>query len=192
MQIAQNPANNVTGIFSLVKPDTPFTPTLAAAPSNWTLTLTYVVAAPSISLGTGSYVGTQEVTITDSTPGSTIHYTTDGTVPTSSSPPYMGPISIANSSTVQAIAVLDGSLSAVASSTLTITSAGTPAKLAFLQQPSNASAQGTISPAVQVAVEDSNGNTVTTATNPVTARAYKRHWARRNADRYSSEWRRHL
>ncbi len=168
MQIAQNPANNVTGIFSLVKPDTPFTPTLAAAPSNWTLTLTYVVAAPSISLGTGSYVGTQEVTITDSTPGSTIHYTTDGTVPTSSSPPYMGPISIANSSTVQAIAVLDGSLSAVASSTLTITSAGTPAKLAFLQQPSNASAQGTISPAVQVAVEDSNGNTVTTATNPVT------------------------
>jgi hypothetical protein len=167
MQIAQNPYNNVTGIFSLVRPNTPFQPTLSAAPADWTLNLTYVVATPTISLGTGSYVGPQEVTITDSTAGSTIHYTTDGTVPTASSPNYAGPISIANSSTVQAIAVLDGSLSAVALSTLTITS-GTSAKLAFLQQPSNASAQATISPAVQVAVEDANGNTVTTATNPVT------------------------
>jgi hypothetical protein len=168
MQIAQNPDNNVTGIFSLVKPDTPFLPTLTAAPSNWMLTLTYAVATPSISLATGSYVGTQEVTITDSTAGSSIHYTTDGTLPTSSSPPYAGAISIAATSTVQAIAVLEGSQSAVASSTLTITSAATPAKLAFLQQPSNASTQATISPAVQVAVEDANGNTVASATNPIT------------------------
>ncbi len=168
MQIAQNPGNNVTGIFSLVKPNTPFLPTLTAAPSNWKLTLTYAVATPTISLGTGNYVGTQEVTITDSTAGSIIHYTTDGTVPTSSSSPYLGPLSIANSSTVQAIAVLEESQSAVASSTLTITSAGAPAKLAFLQQPSNTSTQAAISPAVQLAIEDASGNTVASATNPIT------------------------
>ena len=43
-----------------------------------------------------------------------------------------------------------------------------PAKLAFLQQPSNALTGAAISPAVQVAVEDSSGNAATTATNPVT------------------------
>jgi hypothetical protein len=43
-----------------------------------------------------------------------------------------------------------------------------PATLAFLVQPSNALTQTTITPAVQVLVQDTNGNTVTTATNPVT------------------------
>ena len=168
MEIAQNPDNNVTGIFSLVRPNTPFRPTLTSAPPDWSLNLTYAVATPAISLGTGTYTGTQEVTITDSTAGSTIYYTTDGTMPTSSSPSYVGAISIAATSTLQAIAVLEGSESGVASSKITITTAAPPAKLAFLQQPSNALTQATISPAVQVAVEDSNGNTVTTASNPVT------------------------
>jgi Chitobiase/beta-hexosaminidase C-terminal domain len=141
---------------------------VTAAPSDWTLTLTYLVATPSISLATGTYTGTQNVTISDATPGSTIYYTTDGTVPTSSSSVYTAPISIAVSSTIKAIAVLTGSSSGVASSTLTITSANPPAKLAFVQQPSNALTGATMSPAVTVAVQDSNGNTLTSATNPVT------------------------
>ena len=41
-------------------------------------------------------------------------------------------------------------------------------KLAFSVQPSNAVTQATITPAVQVSVEDGSGNLVTTATNPVT------------------------
>ncbi len=73
---------------------------------------------------------------------------------------YTGPISISASSTVQAIAVLQGVLSAVASSVLTITPAHPPAKLAFLQQPSSALTGATISPAVQVQVEDADGNLV--------------------------------
>ena len=168
IQIAQNPDNNVAGIYGLVKGSTAFEPTVTAAPSDWTLTLSYMVATPSISLATGTYTGTQDVTISDATQGSTIYYTTDGTVPTSSSNVYTGPISIAVSSTVEAIAVLTGSSSGVASSTLTITSALPPAKLAFVQQPSNALTGATMSPAVTVAVQDSNGNTVTSATNPVT------------------------
>ena len=168
VQIAQNPDNNVAGIYGLVKGSTAFEPTLTDAPSDWTLTLSYTVATPSISLATGTYSGTQDVTISDATQGSTIYYTTNGTVPTSSSNVYTGPISIAVSSTVEAIAVLAGSSSGVASSTLTITSALPPAKLAFVQQPSNALTGATISPAVTVAVRDSNGSTVTSATNPVT------------------------
>ena len=69
MRIAQNPRNNVLDIFGLAKADTSYQPTLTSAPPDWTLTLTYLVATPSISLGTGSYVGTQEVTISDSTAG---------------------------------------------------------------------------------------------------------------------------
>jgi hypothetical protein len=170
IQIAQNPDNNVAGIYDLVKDSTDFEPTVTAAPSDWTLPLTYLVATPSISLATGTYSGTQEVTISDATEGSTIYYTTDGTVPTSSSSLYTGPISIAVSSTIKAIAVLTGSSSGVASSTLTITAPSLPTavKLAFSMQPSNALTGATITPAVQVSVEDSSGTVVTTATNPVT------------------------
>src|SRR5437867_4145746 len=45
---------------------------------------------------------------------------------------------------------------------------GAPAKLAFIVQPSNAVAGAAITPAVQVAVRDAQGNTVTTATTSIT------------------------
>ncbi len=168
IRIAQQPDSNVAGIFNLVNGSTAFQPALTAVPSDWTLTLSYVVATPSISLATGTYAGTQEVTISDATAGSVIYYTTDGTTPTTSSNLYTGPIAIGVSSTVKAMAVLSGSASAVASSTLTITGALPPAKLAFLQQPSNGLIGATLSPAVQVVVEDANGNPDTSASNPIT------------------------
>ena len=63
-------------------------------------------------------------------------------------------------------------LTPATSSRFTISASGggspTPVTLAFLQQPSNALTGATISPAIQVAVEDGGGNIVTTATNPVT------------------------
>ena len=52
--------------------------------------------------------------------------------------------------------------------TITAPSLPTAVKLAFSVQPSNALTQATITPAVQVLVEDSSGTVVTTATNPVT------------------------
>src|SRR5881296_2023145 len=45
---------------------------------------------------------------------------------------------------------------------------GAAAKLAFIVQPSNALAGGAITPAMQVAVQDAQGNTVTTATTTIT------------------------
>ena len=169
IRIAQSPHNNVAGIFGLAAGDIPFQPKLAAAPADWTLSLSSPVATPSLSPATGTYLGKQQVTISDATAGSTIYYTTDGTVPTSSSSPYTGAISIAATSTVQAIAVLNGSQSAVAASTLTITAEDpAPVMLAFVQQPSNSVAQSTISPAIEVAVEDASGNPVPAASDPVT------------------------
>jgi hypothetical protein len=130
--------------------------------------VTPVTAVPSISPGTGTYTGTQQVTISDTSAGAVIYYTTNGMAPTTSSSTYTGPISISVTSTVEAIAVVQATSSAVATAVLTINPANPPAKLAFVQQPSNALAGVAISPAVQVAVEDASGNALTSATNPVT------------------------
>jgi hypothetical protein len=126
------------------------------------------VAAPSISVPTGTYTSPQQVTLKDSSQGSKIYFTTDGSVPSSSSTLYQQPFSVSVSSTVQAIAVLDGSQSAVAASTLTINLPAQATMLAFVKQPSSTPVGSTISPAVQVAVEDSHGNPIIAATNPVT------------------------
>ncbi len=61
-----------------------------------------------------------------------------------------------------------GSASVVASSTLTINNQPAASRLAFTQQPTNAQAGSIISPAVQLAVEDSNGHIIANALNAIT------------------------
>lgn len=63
------------------------------------------VATPSFSVPAGEVESGTTVTITCSTGGATIHYTTDGTDPTSSSPTYSAPIEITTAITLKAIAV---------------------------------------------------------------------------------------
>jgi sugar lactone lactonase YvrE len=72
--------------------------------------------APSFSLAGGTYHTPQMLTLTDATPGATIHFTTNGTTPTAASTLYAGPITIASTETVQAVAIATGySLSPVSS-----------------------------------------------------------------------------
>lgn len=78
-----------------------------------------VVAAPTIS-GNEAFVGSTEVTIT-AEDGATIYYTIDGTDPTLESTPYSAPFTINETTTVKAIAVIDGTLSVIASKTFTAT-----------------------------------------------------------------------
>lgn len=61
---------------------------------------------PTIS-GTDKFSDRTEVTIT-TTPGAIIYYTTDGTVPTNGSQQYNTPITLTESTTIQAIAIEDG------------------------------------------------------------------------------------
>ena len=61
---------------------------------------------PTIS-GTDKFLDRTEVTIT-ATPGAIIYYTTDGTVPTNGSQQYNTPITLTESTTIQAIAIEDG------------------------------------------------------------------------------------
>src|SRR5262249_19918006 len=59
----------------------------------------------------------------------------------------------------------DGALTSAPSNSFTITGAAVATRLAFVQQPSNGTAGVTIAPAVMVAVQDANGNTVTSNTS---------------------------
>jgi hypothetical protein len=86
-----------------------------------TATFTIAAAVPVFSPRPTSYSSTQSVTISDSTAGAAIHYTTDGTTPTTSSSLYKGPITVSKTETIKAIASASGySNSGIATARYTI------------------------------------------------------------------------
>ncbi len=85
-------------------------PGLAASP---VVSASYVISlaaapAPGFTPAAGTYTSVQSVAITDALAGATIHYTTDGSTPTASSPVSSGLISVGTSETLEAIAVAPG------------------------------------------------------------------------------------
>jgi uncharacterized protein YjiK len=79
------------------------------------------VATPTFTPAAGTYNVAQNVTITCATAGATIHYTVDGTEPSTSSAVYESAITVSETATLKAIAVKAGMLnSAVATATYTI------------------------------------------------------------------------
>jgi len=94
------------------------TVTLAASR---TVTANYGTATLAFTPAPGTYATTQTVTISDSTAGASIYYTTNGTTPTTSSTPYSGPITVSSTETIEAIASVSGnSIGAVATAAYTI------------------------------------------------------------------------
>jgi hypothetical protein len=67
------------------------------------------LAAPVITPNGGVFTNSVVVTLSESMPGVTIHYSLDGTTPTTNSPLYTGPIVLTASTVVRAVAVLPGS-----------------------------------------------------------------------------------
>jgi hypothetical protein len=97
----------------------------AVGAAAYTITLP-VTATPSFTPPAGTYTSPQTVTIADATPGATIYYTTNGTMPTTSSVAYGGGgVAVGSSETLQAIAAASGyTTSAVGSAAYTISSGG--------------------------------------------------------------------
>jgi hypothetical protein len=88
------------------------------------------VAAPTFNPAAGTYTSAQMVTLSTTTAGASIRYTTDGSTPTSSTGTlYSGPVNVAVSQTLKAIAYASGMTnSTVASADYVINIAGaTPA-----------------------------------------------------------------
>jgi hypothetical protein len=138
----------------------------ASTPATANYTITLPAATPAFSPAGGTYSSTQSVTISDTTPGATIYYTTNGIAPTTSSTVYSGPLSVGGSETLSAIAVAAGSsTSALQTAAYTITSAAAT--------PTFSPASGTYASTQTVAIGDTtpgatiyytnNGTTPTTS-----------------------------
>ena len=108
-------------------------------------------AAPTFSPPAGTYTSTQSLTLGDTSPGVTIHYTTDGTTPTINSTLFSAAIFVSQTTTINAIAAGGNfSPSPVASATYTMQlSTATP-----LISP----ATGTFSSPQTVTITDSPSN----------------------------------
>jgi hypothetical protein len=92
-------------------------------------------APPSFTPPAGSYANAQSVVLTDSTPGALIYYTTNGTIPTTSSTRYSpgASITVGSTTTIEAFAMAIGySSSTVATATYIINAqGGTPLSVAL-------------------------------------------------------------
>ncbi|MGD0861068.1 MAG: chitobiase/beta-hexosaminidase C-terminal domain-containing protein, partial [Terracidiphilus sp.] len=137
-----------------------------------------VLPTATFSPAAGTYTTSQSVTISDSTAGTTIYYTTNGTTPTTSSTLYTGPITVSATESLEALAVETGyTNSAVATAAYTIA----PQVLA----PTFSPAAGAYAASQSVTISDAtsgatiyyttNGTTPTTSSNvysgPITVSA---------------------
>ena len=66
------------------------------------------VATPAFSPIPGTFTTIQNITITTTTSGATIYYTTDGSTPSASSTVYTTPVTLASTATIKAIAIKTG------------------------------------------------------------------------------------
>lgn len=135
---------------------------------------TGALAPPAFSPTPGTYHAVQSVTLSDSSAGASIYYTTDGSMPTTSSTLYAGPITVSSTETINAIAassatgVTNSSVSAAAY-TITLPAA----------TPTFSPAGGSYSAAQTVTISDAtsgatiyyttDGTTPTTSSNAYSA-----------------------
>jgi hypothetical protein len=159
---------NATGIYQ-----TQFTQSKSGTYSNSFVSLkaasqSTTTATPAFSPMGGIYSSAQTVTISDTTPGASIFYTTNGTTPTASSTPYTGAITISSSETLKAIAVASGyATSAVGSAAYTIQTQLLPAAI-----PTFTPAGGIYSAAQSVTISDATaGASIYYTTNGTTPTA---------------------
>ena len=121
---------------------------------------TFVAAtAPVFNVPAGTFQTAQNVAITDATSGAAIYYTTNGAPPTTSSTRYTGPVSVASTMTLRAVAALpNGPAGAVSTSLYTINLA--------TSTPVFSVAEGTYSTTQNVAISDStSGASIYYSTN---------------------------
>jgi len=124
-----------------------------AASANYMLNLPTAVA-PTFSLGSGTYTTPQMVTISDVTQGATIHYTTNGTMPTATSAIYSAPIAVSASESIWAMATVTNYFqSTYASATYTINPLAAQTATPVFTLPT-----GTYSAAQSVAILDATPN----------------------------------
>jgi len=139
-----------------------------SATSSMLYSIAPALPAPTFSVAPGTYISSQTVTIGDSTAGTAIYYTTNGTTPTTASTLYTGAVTVSATESLEAIAVASGYRnSPVATAAFTI--------VPVLPAPTFSPAAGSYSTWQSVTIEDTTaGATIyytTNGTTPTTASA---------------------
>jgi hypothetical protein len=131
--------------------------------ANGTYTILPQAPAPTFNPPPGNYSSPQSVSLSDANSSATIYYTTNNTMPTTSSPVYSSPIQVSATTTIQAIAVVSGDgTSPVAIGTYTIS-------VPTVATPTFSPAPGTYSSPQSVALSDATtGATIYYTTDGVT------------------------
>src|SRR5208282_1511341 len=131
--------------------------------ANGTYTILPQAPAPTFNPPPGNYSSPQSVSLSDANSSATIYYTTNNTMPTTSSPVYSSPIQVSATTTIQAIAVVSGDgTSPVAIGTYTIS-------VPSVATPTFSPAPGTYSSPQSVALSDAtSGATIYYTTDGVT------------------------
>jgi hypothetical protein len=122
LDIALHPTSNVVPIYNLNPPTDPFQPSLSTAPADWTLSITSSTPSPTFSPAPGTFAVLPSVILSDTNPSAAIYYTTNGSVPTASSTPYSGAVTLSATTTVRAVAIAGGISSLLVAGTYTLQS----------------------------------------------------------------------
>ena len=109
------PTTSSTKYTGVITVDKSMTIKAIAVKENWinsemmtaAYTITGTVATPVANPAVGTYTTAQTVTLSTTTEGADIYYTTDGTEPTTSSTRYTAAISVAENTVIKAIAIID-------------------------------------------------------------------------------------
>jgi Chitobiase/beta-hexosaminidase C-terminal domain/FG-GAP-like repeat/Bacterial Ig-like domain (group 3)/FG-GAP repeat len=131
--------------------------------------------APTFHLAAGAYSSPQSLTITDTAPGVTIYYTTNGQYPSIKSSVYSSPIAITASATVTAIAIGSGytnSSPTAAHYTISSTPAitwPTPAAISYGTPLGSAQLDATFSVPGTITYSPAAGTVLTAGTHVLTA-----------------------
>ncbi|MDW7675103.1 MAG: chitobiase/beta-hexosaminidase C-terminal domain-containing protein, partial [Bacillota bacterium] len=120
------------------------------------------VNRPIVTPDPGYYNLPQEITLTSSTSGAEIFYTTDGTTPSISSTQYTGPITISTSTTIKAVAIKDGLYSEVNNLTFIIDDIDPEINLSGVTD-GQVTAEATVVPVFSAADDNLDSVTVTLA-----------------------------
>jgi len=123
-------------------------------------------ATPTFSPVAGTYGSAQTVTISSTTPGGTIYYTTDGSTPTisSSSISNGGTVTVSSSLTLKAIEVASGFANSAVGSAVYVIQGGFVA-VGWSPVDSRIAVKG-FGPAANTGIVDSQGNTIYSAQKP--------------------------
>lgn len=150
LMIAEHPTTGVAELFGLLPAQTVFSPSLDTSPTDWSLALVPLPAAPAYSPAAGTYLPGQVVSITSPALASALYYTVDGSIPSVASNLYRQPISLTGQEVIKAISVVNAVNSPVTSGAYSTTSA----QLVFSMLPQSIFVGGMLNPAPTVSLVD--------------------------------------